>query len=62
MTQIGSFNKEDDGRLSGHVLFIGTKRKDGKTPVVHAFGSGKRIKKIYDENQLKEQIEKLTNL
>lgn len=61
MKQYGQFNKESDGRISGHILFVGDARKDGKYPVTHAFGNGKRIKKLYDATQLKEQIEKLTS-
>ena len=48
----GEFTTEKDGRLSGHVLTITGKRKDGKYSVTHAYGSGKRIKKIYTVEQL----------
>lgn len=56
----GEFNQENDGRLSGHVLTINGVRRDGKYSVTHAFGSGKRINKIYTQEQLTEQINKLT--
>ena len=56
----GEFNQEKDGRLSGQVLTINNIRSDGKFSVTHAFGSGKRINKIYTQEQLIEQIEKLT--
>jgi hypothetical protein len=48
----GEFTTEKDGRLSGEVMTITGKRKDGKYSVTHAFGSGKRIKKIYTVEQL----------
>jgi hypothetical protein len=48
----GEFTTEKDGRLSGTVLTIKGKRKDGKYSVVHAYGSGKRINKIYTVEQL----------
>ena len=48
----GEFTTEKDGRLSGTVLIIKGKRKDGKYSVTHAYGSGKRIKKIYTVEQL----------
>ena len=54
----GEFNQEKDGRLSGHVLTINGIRNDGKYSVTHSFGSGKRINKIYTQEQLNEQIEK----
>jgi hypothetical protein len=54
----GEFTYEADGRLSGHVLTINNIRNDGKFSVTHAFGSGKRINKIYTTEQLAEQIEK----
>lgn len=54
----GAFTEEKDGRLSGHVMTITGKRKDGKYTVTHAFGSGKRINKIYTSEQLLEQVEK----
>jgi hypothetical protein len=56
----GEFNYQDDGRLSGHVMTINNIRRDGKFSVTHAFGSGKRINKIYTQEQLNEQIEKFT--
>ena len=56
----GEFNQEKDGRLSGQVLTINNIRSDGKFSVTHAFGSGKRINKIYTKEQLAEQIEKFT--
>jgi hypothetical protein len=56
----GEFNQETDGRLSGHVLTINDIRRDGKFSVTHAFGSGKRINKIYTKEQLTEQINKFT--
>ena len=54
----GEFTDEKDGRLSGHVLTITGKRKDGKYTVTHAFGSGKRIKKIYTSEQLFDEVQK----
>ena len=48
----GQFVTEQDGRLSGHIMTITGKRRDGKYTVVHAFGSGKRISKIYTPDQL----------
>ena len=56
----GEFNQEKDGRLSGHVLTINDIRRDGKFSVTHSFGSGKRINKIYTQDQLAEQLEKFT--
>lgn len=56
----GEFNYQTDGRLSGHVMTINNIRRDGKFSVTHAFGSGKRINKIYTQEQLNEQIEKFT--
>jgi hypothetical protein len=58
----GEFNQEKDGRLSGQVLTINNIRNDGKFSVTHAFGSGKRINKIYTQEQLTEQINKLTSM
>jgi len=58
----GEFNQEHDGRLSGHVLTINDIRRDGKFSVTHSFGSGKRINKIYTQEQLTEQINKLTGV
>jgi hypothetical protein len=58
----GEFNQENDGRLSGHVLTINGVRRDGKYSVTHSFGSGKRINKIYTQEQLTEQINKLTSM
>jgi hypothetical protein len=55
----GEFTEEKDGRLSGHVLTITGKRKDGKYTVTHAFGSGKRIKKIYTAEQLQWETFKM---
>ncbi len=55
----GEFNQENDGRLSGHVLTINNIRNDGKFSVTHSFGSGKRINKIYTQEKLIEQINKL---
>jgi hypothetical protein len=55
----GEFTTEKDGRLSGHVLTITGKRKDGKYSVTHAFGSGKRIKKIYTVEQLQFEVFKM---
>lgn len=54
----GEFNQEADGRLSGHVLTIKNVRSDGKFSVTHAYGNGRRINKIYTQEQLLEQIEK----
>ena len=56
----GEFNQENDGRSSGHVLTINGVRRDGKYSVTHSFGSGKRINKIYTQEQLTERINKLT--
>ena len=56
----GEFNQELDGRLSGQVITVNNIRKDGKFSVTHSFGSGKRINKIYTQEQLSEQIEKFT--
>ena len=45
--------------MSGHVMNVGEKRKDGKFPVTHHFASsGKLIKKVYTLEQLNEQISK----
>ena len=55
----GEFTQENDGRLSGHVLTINDIRRDGKFSVTHAFGNGKRINKIYTQEQLSEQINKM---
>ena len=54
----GEFTTEKDGRLSGHVMTITGKRKDGKYTVTHSFGSGKRINKIYTSEQLFDQVQK----
>jgi hypothetical protein len=54
----GKLTTEPDGRLSGHMMTITGKRKDGKYTVTHAFGSGKRIKKIYTPEQLFDEVEK----
>ena len=51
-TQYGQFRKEADGRLSGHVLFVGALRKDGKVRVTHAFGSGRRINQLLTPERL----------
>lgn len=59
LPKYGEFTKESDGRLSGHVLLVNAKRKDGKYSVTHAFGNGKRINKVYTESALQEQITKL---
>ena len=48
----GEFTTEKDGLLSGQVMTITGKRKDGKYSVTHAFGSGKRFRKIYTTEQL----------
>ena len=55
----GEFNQEANGRLSGHILTINDIRRDGKFSVTHSFGSGKRINKIYTQEQLTEQINKM---
>jgi len=55
----GSFTTEKDGRLSGHTITITGKRSDGKYMVTHAFGSGKRIKKIYTSEQLYAEVQKI---
>ena len=57
-TTYGNFTKEIDGHVSGHVLHIKSIRKDGKFTVTHAFGSGKKINKIYTKDQLQDQIAK----
>jgi hypothetical protein len=57
--QYGQFVTEQDGRLSGHVMTITGKRRDGKYTVTHAFGSGKRINKIYTPDQLFDEASKL---
>ena len=54
----GQFTTESDGRLSGHVMTITGKRKDGKYTVTHAYGSGKRINKIYTSEQLFDEVAK----
>jgi hypothetical protein len=55
----GEFTIEAGGRLSGHTMEITGKRKDGKYMVTHAFGSGKRIRKVYTTEQLILEITKL---
>ena len=55
----GEFTYERDGRLSGHTITITGKRKDGKYTVTHAYGSGNRINKIYDSEQLFDQVQKI---
>ena len=55
----GEFTNEKDGRLSGHVMTITGKRKDGKYSVTHVFGSGKYIKKIYNTEQLQFEVFKM---
>ena len=55
----GEFTEEKDGRLSGHVMTITGKRKDGKYTVTHAWGSGKRINKIYTTEQLQFEVFKM---
>ena len=54
----GEFTEQKDGRLSGHVMTITGKRKDGKYTVVHAFGNGKRFKNIYTSEQLYDEVMK----
>ena len=54
----GKLTTEKDGRLSGHMMSITGKRRDGKYTVTHAFGSGKRINKIYTPEQLFDEVEK----
>jgi hypothetical protein len=54
----GEFTEQKDGRLSGHVMTITGKRKDGKYTVTHAFGTGKRINKIYTSEQLYDEVMK----
>jgi len=39
-------------------MTITGKRKDGKYTVTHAFGSGKRINKIYTVEQLYDEVQK----
>jgi hypothetical protein len=55
----GEFTTEQDGRLSGHVMTITGKRKDGKYTVTHAFGNGKRFRNIYTVEQLQWEIFKM---
>jgi hypothetical protein len=55
----GEFTEEKDGRLSGHTLTITGKRKDGKYTVTHAWGSGKRLNKIYTVEQLQWELFKM---
>ena len=55
----GEFTYERDGRMSGHTLTIKGKRKDGKYTVIHAYGSGKRITKIYNSEQLFNEVQKI---
>jgi len=54
----GEFTTERDGRLSGHVMTITGKRKDGKYAVTHSWGSGRRLKKIYTSEQLFDEVAK----
>ena len=56
----GAFVHEGDGRFSGHVIHVYPRRKDGKYPVQHHFGNGKMINKIYSQEQLLEQLDKLS--
>lgn len=56
----GEFTHESDNRLSGHIMTIKDIRKDGKFSVIHAYGSGRRINKIYTQEQLTAEIEKFT--
>jgi hypothetical protein len=56
----GEFTYQADGRLTGHVLTINNIRRDGKFSVTHAYGSGRRINKIYTQEQLIAEIEKFT--
>ena len=51
-THYGEFTIEQGNRLSGHTMEITGKRKDGKYMVTHAFGSGKRIRKVYTPDQM----------
>lgn len=55
----GEFTEEKDGRLSGHTLTITGKRKDGKYTVTHAWGSGKRLNKIYTTEQVQWELFKM---
>jgi len=55
----GKLNLQNDGRLSGHLMTITGKRKDGKYSVTHAFGDSKRINKIYTVEQLQWEIFKM---
>jgi hypothetical protein len=59
LTQYGEFTKEADGRLNGHVLYVGGLRRDGKVKVTHAFGHGPRINHIYTISQLQAEIAKV---
>ena len=56
----GEFSQESDGRLSGHVMTVKDIRRDGKFSVIHAYGSGRRINKIYTQEQLMAEIKKFT--
>ncbi len=58
----GGFSNQPDGRLAGHQLTINNVRRDGKYFVTHAFGSGKRINKIYSAEQLVAEIQKMESL
>ena len=55
----GEFTEEKDGRLSGHTLTITGTRKDGKYTVTHAWGSGKRLNKIYTAEQVQWELFKM---
>jgi len=56
----GNFTRESDGRLSGKRLYVSPMRRDGKFPVTHHFGSGKRINKLATREQVEQWIAELT--
>lgn len=56
----GAFTKENDGRIVGEKMYVSPPRKDGKYPVTHHFAiSGRRINKLYTEEQLNFYIRHL---
>jgi len=62
MQTYGKFDHELDGRLSGHVIYVGPMRRDGKFKVTHVFGSGKRIVEILTRERLDAEIAKLQSV
>jgi hypothetical protein len=61
-SQYGRFNKEADGRYSGHMLYIGSMRADGKIKVTHQFGSGRRINQIMTPADIEAEITRIQSL